>query len=110
MLSHASSQTLTGDNTLLLAQIYLEQARQQKIGQNFEVSLSLYNQAKVTFKRVADKHSLVPTLSQLKEAFTKAHTPQTPEDQALRQRFAEIYFERGEVLKALKQDDKAEAS
>ncbi|KAG0293092.1 hypothetical protein BGZ97_005420, partial [Linnemannia gamsii] len=36
--------------------------------------------------------------------------PQTPEEEALRQRIAQVYFERGELLKELGKLDKAQAS
>ncbi|KAF9394388.1 hypothetical protein CPC16_011443 [Podila verticillata] len=79
---------------ILAAKICLDQARQQKTAQQFDVALALYDQAKVTFKR----------------ALSQAQTPQTEEDEALRRHVADIYFERAELLEKLGKADKAQAS
>ncbi len=103
MFGKTASQTPIGNKAqVLAAQIYLDQARQQKTAQHLEVALVLYDQAKVAFKNIADTRQITPpTLSQLKSALAKAQTPQTPEEDALRQRIAEVYFERAELLDKL---------
>ncbi len=103
MFNSSISQAPTGNQ----AQRYLEHARQQKAEQNFEAALVFYNQAKVAFKNIADIRQVTPTLSQLKSALTKA---QTSEDAALRQRIAEVYAERAELLAELGKPDKAQTS
>ncbi len=111
MLNNATSQMLTGSNPLLsAAQIYLDQARQQKTDQNLDVALVLYDQAQVAFRNIADAHQLTPSLSALKMAFKKAHTPQITEEKKLQENIAAAYFERAEVLIELgkhEQDKKA---
>ncbi|KAG0080473.1 hypothetical protein BGZ92_000637, partial [Podila epicladia] len=59
---------------------------------------------------IADARQLSPSLSVVKSAVIQARTPQTPEEEALRQRIAEVYFERAELLEKLGNPDKAQAS
>ncbi len=92
------------------AQSYLDQARLQKTEQDFKAALVLYNQAKVAFKNIASTCQVTPLpLSQLKSAFSKAQTSQAAEEEALRQRIAEVYFERAELLET-RNPGKAQAS
>ncbi len=109
MLGNPISQTLIGKQLQVQAQSYLEQARLHMTVQSLEMALALYDQAKVTFRHAADAHHLVP-LSKVKGALNQARMPQTPEEEVLRQRIAEVYFERGELLKKLGKTDKAQAS
>ncbi len=92
------------------ARSYLEQARFYKTAQQFEMALASYDQARVTFKHAEDARQRVQPLSELKSAFSQALTPQTPEDESLRQRIAEVYVERAEVLTSLGKRDKAQKS
>ncbi|UUM22299.1 NACHT domain-containing protein [Mycoavidus sp. SF9855] len=111
MWGNSVSKTLTSHQAqILAAKICLDQARQQKTAQQLDVALVLYDQAKVTFKRISDTRKLVIALSEVKSALSQAQTPQTEEDEALRQHIADIYFERAEVLKGLGELDKARAS
>ncbi len=108
MFGNSVFQTLTNNQAQVLAQSYLDQARLQKIAQHFEVALVLYDQAKVTFKNIADTCQVTPLpLSQIKSAFSKA---QTSQEEVLRQSIAEVYFERAKLLKKLGNPDKAQAS
>ncbi len=50
------------------------------------------------------------SLSQAKQAFKKAHSPETLADQTLRDNIGTAYFERGKVLDQLGQCDRAQAS
>ncbi len=110
MLGNPVSQTLTGSQAHVLAQSYLDQARSQKSAQHLEWALALYDQAKVTFKYIANARHLVPPISGVRSAFIQARAPQTPEEEALRQRIAEVYFERAELLDDLGKPGKAQAS
>ncbi len=92
------------------AQSHLQRARSYKKADDFEMALASYDQAKVTFKNAENIRKRVPPLSELKKAFSRAHTPQTSEDESLRQRIAEVYFERFEVLKSLEEHEKAQKS
>ncbi|MCX8566722.1 MAG: WD40 repeat [Glomeribacter sp. 1016415] len=110
MLGSPISQALPRNQAQALAQSYLDQARQQKKAEYFEVSLILYDQAKVSFIHVANGRQLMPSLSEVKNALVEAFTPKTHEEEALRRRIAEIYFERAEVLEKLGKGEKAQAS
>ncbi|UUM22244.1 pentapeptide repeat-containing protein [Mycoavidus sp. SF9855] len=111
MLDNPVSQTLANHQAqIMLAKICLDQARQQKTAQQLDVALVLYDQAKVTFKRISDTRKLAIELSEVKSALSQAQTPQTEEDEALRRHIADIYFERAEVLNGLEKFDKARAS
>ncbi len=111
MFGNSVSQALTNNQEQVLAQSYLDQARLQKTEQHFEVALALYNQAKVAFKNIANTCQVTPIpLSQLKSAFSKAQTSQTSEEETLRERIAEVYFERAKLLEKLENHDKAKAS
>ncbi|UAW63596.2 NACHT domain-containing protein [Mycoavidus sp. HKI] len=110
MLGNPVSQALIGKQFQVQAQSYLEQARLQKTMQHFEVALALYDQAKVTFKHAGDAYQLAPPLSEMKSALSQARTPQTREEDALRQRIGEVYFERAELLVKLGKLEKAQAS
>ncbi len=101
MFGNTASPTLISRQLQVQAQSYLDQACLQKEAQHFEMALALYDQAKVTFRHAAAAHQLVP-LSELKSAVAKAHTPQTSEEDSLRQRIAEVYFERGKLFEKLK--------
>ncbi len=92
---------------VLAAQSCLDQARFERTEQNFEVALNLYGQAKVAFK---DANQATPILSKLKRAFARARTSQTPEEDALRQRIADVYYERAEILETLGRPGEAQAS
>ncbi len=114
MYGNAVSQALKGEHArLAAAQIYLDQARQQKKELRLDVALILYDQAKATFKNIANAHK-IPTLSELKELFVDAQTSQTVEENTFRentfrQRIGEVYFERAKLLDEL-DPGKAEAS
>ncbi len=110
MLDNSVFQTMLGNQAQALAQSYLDQARLQKTGQHFELALGLYDQAKVNFRYVANACQLGPALSEVKSALIQARTPQTLEEETLRQRIAEVYFERAELLEKLGKLDKAQAS
>ncbi|BBE09979.1 NB-ARC domain protein [Mycoavidus cysteinexigens] len=111
MWGNSVSQALTGHQAqILAAKIYLYQARQQKTAQRLDVALVLYDQAKVTFRHIADTRKLVIALSEVKNALSQAQTPQTTEDEALQRHIADIYFERAELLAKLGKTDKAQAS
>ncbi len=92
------------------AQNALYQANLCKETQNFGMALFFYDQAKVAFKHIAKAHQLTPSLSEVKNAVIQAQTPKTAEDEALRQRLAEVYFERAQLLEKLNQVRKAQAS
>ncbi len=92
------------------AQNHLEEARFCKAAQQFEMALASYDQAKVTFKNAENARKRGTPLSELKNAFSQALTAQTPEDESLRQRIAEVYVERAEVLKSLGELGKAQKS
>ncbi len=104
------SQTLMSKQLQMQAQSLLEQARLYKALQNFEMALVSYGQAKVIFKHVENVQKKAPPLSELKSAFSQAQSPQTPKDESLRQRIADVYFERAEVLKSLGEQEKAQKS
>ncbi len=110
MLGNPVSQTLVGNQAQVrAAQLYMDQAHQQKMEQQFEVAFILYDQAKVTFRHAADARQLFP-LSEVKNVLNQARTSQTHEEEALRHRIAEVYFERAELLEKLGKSDKAQAS
>ncbi|KAG0293091.1 hypothetical protein BGZ97_005419 [Linnemannia gamsii] len=114
MLGAPVSQSLIGNQAQIMAQMLaqsnLDQARLHKTVQNFDLALASYEQAKVNFKYIADARQLVPSLSEAKNALVQARTPETAEEEVLRQRIAEVYFERGELLDKLGKSDKAQAS
>ncbi len=110
MLGNAVSQTLIFNQAQVLAQSYLDQARLHKEAQHFEVALFFYDQAKVNFRYMANTRQLVPPLSKVKSVLNQARTPQTPEEKILRERIAEVYFERAELLEKLGKSTKAQAS
>ncbi len=109
-MGNAISQILIGSQVQVLAQGYLDQARLHKEAQQFDMALALYDHAKVAFKNIADTRQLVPQLSKVKGALSRASTPQTADDEALRQRIAQVYFERAELLEKLGKEHKAQAS
>ncbi len=109
MLARLSHSTPTASVNLALAQTYLDGGRHHKATENLDAAFILYEQAKVSLSRVADERQVIP-LSQAKEALRKARAAETPEDQALRDNIAAVYFERGEVLEAMNKFDKANAS
>ncbi len=90
------------------ARSHLEKARFYKTAQQFKMALISYDQAKVIFKHAEDERLL--SLSELTSAFSQAQTPQTPQDESLRQRIAEIYVERAGVLRSLERWEKAKTS
>ncbi len=111
MLGNPVSQALKDNQAqVLAAQTHLDQAHLQKTAQHFEVALDLHDQAEVTFRQISDARQLVPPLAEVKSALNQARTPQTPEEDALRQRVAEVYFDRAELLDKLGKSDKAQAS
>ncbi len=113
MLGNPISPAMSHKQTQMLAQSYLDQARHHKKGEkmeSLEVSLALYDQAKVSFMHVANGRQLMPSLSEVKEALLEAFTPKTQEEKSLRERIAEVYFERGELLEKLGKGAKAQAS
>ncbi len=110
MLGNPISQAMSRSQTQILAQTYLDQARQHKKAENLEVSLALYDQAKVSFMHVVNGRQLMPSLSEVKGALIEAFTPKTKEEEELRRRIAEIYFERAELLEKLGKGEKAQAS
>ncbi len=101
-------QDLINKHLQMQAQSDLEQARLYKV-QYGEIALTFFDRAKVTFRNIADARQLVP-LSEIKNAVNQASVPQTPEDESLRQRIAEVYFERAEILKSLGKLGKAQKS
>lgn len=104
-LTHATPTTVS----LKLAQSYLKEGRQHKEKADFEVTFILYDQAKVSLIKVAGKRHVLP-LAQVKDALRNAQNPAMLEDHEMREHLADIYFERGEVLKAMGDTKKAEAS
>ncbi len=110
MLATSIPLSLISKQLQMQAQNHLEQARFYKATQQFEMALALYDQAKVTFKHAENARKKAPPLSELKSAFSHAHSPQTPEDESLRQRIAEVYFERAEALKSMGELGKAQKS
>ncbi len=104
--NYAVSQALISKQLQVQAQSYLDQARLQRTVQQLEMALALYDQAKVTFKHAVDGYQL----AEIKNALAQALQSQTPNEDALRQRIAEVYFERGELLRDLGKLDKAMAS
>ncbi len=110
MLANPIHQNLISKQLQMQAQSHLEQARFYRLEQHFEMALISYDQAKVIFKHVESAGQQIPPLSGLKRTFSKAFTPQTSEDVSLRQRIAEVYFERAEVLRSLEKWGKAKKS
>ncbi|UAW63664.1 NACHT domain-containing protein [Mycoavidus sp. HKI] len=110
MLARPLHSTPTTSASLALAQTYLDAGRHHKAAENLDVAFILYDQAKVTFRQAADAYQVTPLLSQLKSALANAQTSQTPEEKALRERIAEVYFERAELLEKLGKPAKAQAS
>ncbi len=104
------SRDLMNKQLQMQAQSHMEQARFYKTAQHFDMALVSYGQAKVIFKHLEDVRQQGLSFSKIKNAFSQAHTPQTPEDESLRQRIAEIYVERAEVLKSLGKLGKAQKS
>ncbi len=85
---------LSQQETLNLANFYLESARQ---AQDPKISLVLCENAKAS-------------LSQMKRALRKAQAPQSAADQMLRNKVGQTYFERGQLLERLNHPEKAQAS
>ncbi len=110
MLGRAASPSLIINQMQALAQNALYQASLYKETQNFEMALIFYGHAKVAFTRIAKARQIKPSLSQVKDAVIQAQTTQTAEDKALRQRIAEVYFERAQLLEQLGDEGKAKAS
>ncbi len=110
MLGYPASYTIIVNQARVLAQGYLDQARLHKEAQQFEVALFFYDQAKVNFRYITTTRKQFPALSEIKDAFNRASTSQTADDEALRQRIAQVYFERAELLEKLGKEDKAQAS
>ncbi len=109
MLASSISQSLISKQLQMKAQSHLEEARLYKTAQQFKMALVSYDQAKVIFKHAVNiDHP--PSLSELKNAFSQAHTSQAPEDESLRQRIGEVYFERAEMLEKLGKTEKAQKS
>ncbi len=108
LTASAIPQKLITQQLQMQAESDFNQARLYKT-QYAEIALIFYNRAKVTFRDIADARQLVP-LAELKSAFTQAQDPQTAEDESLRQRIAEVYFERGEMLTSLGRTEKAQKS
>ncbi len=90
ILGRAVSPSLIINQMQASAQSALYQASLYKETQNFEMALIFYGHAKVAFKRIAKARQITPSLSQVKDAVIQAHTPQTAEDEALRQRIAQV--------------------
>ncbi len=109
MWAPLTSQTLLIRQAQVMAQSYLDQARIQKESENSKWALALYGQAKVIFRYTADEMGVLP-LTEAKSALNQARTSQTAEAETLRQRIAEIYFERAQLLEKLGKADKAQAS
>ncbi len=109
-LGSSVSQTLIFNQAQALAQSYLAQARLQKTTLDLKWALVFYDKAEVTFEYIAGARQLAPALSEVKSALSQARTPQTAEEDELRQRIAEVYFERAELLEELGNPDKAQAS
>ncbi len=110
MLTSSLSQNLINKQLQMRAQSHLEEARFYKTEQHFEMALLSYDQAKVIFKHAEKARQKVIPLSELKSAFSQAQIPQTLKDESLRQRIAEVYVERAEVLESLGEHDKAQKS
>ncbi len=110
MLSRAVSSSPNINQMQALAEGALSQARLYEKVQDFDMALIFYGQAKVAFKRIAKAQQLTPSLSQVKETVTQAQAPQTAKDEALRQRIAQVYVERAQLLEQLGDQDKAKAS
>ncbi len=102
-------QALINKQLQMRAQNHLDEARVYKEMHHFEMALVLYGQAKVAFKYVANKEGVLQ-LSEARVALTRASTPQTAGEEALRQSIIDIYRERAEVLEKLDKHDKAKAS
>ncbi len=110
MLGQPVSQTLLIRQAQVMAQSYLDQARMQgESKEHPKWALALYGQAKAIFKYAADEQGILP-LAEAKNALNQARTSQTAEADTLRQRIAEIYFERAQLLEKLGKADKAQAS
>ncbi len=110
MLGQPISQTLLIRQAQVMAQSYLDQARMQgESKEHPKWALALYGQAKAIFKYTADEQGILP-LAEAKNALNQARTSQTAEAETLRQRIAEIYFERAQLLEKLGKADKAQAS
>ncbi|UAW64649.2 pentapeptide repeat-containing protein [Mycoavidus sp. HKI] len=90
----SSRSALSPQKTLDLANCYLENARKAK---DLEIALVLCDDAEAS-------------LSQMKRALRKAHTPETLADQTLRTKIGTVYFEHGKVLENLGHSDKAQVS
>ncbi len=106
MLSQPVSPTLLVRQ--VMAQSYLDQARIYEL-QDPEWALALYGQAKATFRYIAGTQGVLP-LAEAKNALSQARTSQSAEAETLRQRIAEIYFERAQLLEKLGKVGKAQAS
>ncbi len=109
MLSQPVSQTLLIRQAQVMAQSYLDQARMHEELQHPEWALALYSQAKANFRYIANTQGVLP-LAEAKNALSQARTPQSAEAETLRQRIAEVYFERAQVLEKLGKIEKAQAS
>ncbi len=110
MFERLSSSTLSPSSQLILAQTHLEGARKQSANNQLDVALELYDQAEVSFVKVADKQGVKPTLTQVKEALRNARTSESEEAQNLREQIAAVYLERGDAWQQLGKSKKAEAN
>ncbi|MCX8565524.1 MAG: WD40 repeat [Glomeribacter sp. 1016415] len=90
----SSRSALSPEQTLDLANSYLEIARKTA---DLNIALVLCDDAEAS-------------LSQMKRAVRKAQAPQTQSDQTLRNKIAQAYFDRGQILDQLEQFDKAQDS
>ncbi len=109
MLGRAVSSSPIIHQAQALAQSALYQANLYKEEQ-LEDALFFYGQAKVAFKYLAKTRQLTPSLSEAKDTVRRASGSLTAEDEALRQRIAEVYFERAQLLEQLGNKDKAQTS
>ncbi|MCX8567338.1 MAG: HEAT repeat [Glomeribacter sp. 1016415] len=90
----SSRSALSAEQMLGLANAYLNNARQT---QDSYLAAIFFDDAEIS-------------LSQAKQAFKKAFSPETLADQTLRNKIGTTYFERGQVLEQLGQSDRAQAS
>ncbi|GLR01980.1 hypothetical protein GCM10007934_17930 [Mycoavidus cysteinexigens] len=90
----SSRSALSAEQMLGLANAYLNNARQT---QDSYLAAIFFDDAEIS-------------LSQAKQAFKKASSPETLADQTLRNKIGATYFERGQMLDQLGQPDRAQAS
>lgn len=60
MLARPLHSAPTASASLALAQTYLDAGRHHKAAENLDVAFILYDQAKVTFRQVADAYQVTP--------------------------------------------------